>query len=241
MSSLIRTARATGAWYLGLAVTGMLGFLVLRGQIFTGDSAQTLAHLTDNAALAHLTVVMELLIVITQAVAAVWFYKMLRGINPMAGVSIAAFGLINAVAILASAASMGAAIAVAGDASLAPGGDAAATVGLLEELSAQSWGVGAIFFGLWLIPMGWVALQQRRFPTPLGYALLIGGVGYVASALVGYGVADAPGALIEGLTMPASVGEFWMIGYLLIKGIRTDAHPKVRAAQAADAGVAVAA
>ena len=32
----------------------------------------------------------------------------------------------------------------------------------------------------------------------------------------GNGVVDAPSWLVEGLTIPATVGEFWMIGYLLL-------------------------
>ena len=138
----------------------------------------------------------------------------------MAAGSLAAFGLVNAVAILASAAFMATAISVAGDPGLAPGGDMAATIQLLYELSAKSWSVGALFFGLWLIPMGYLASSSGRMPKGLGYTLMGGGGGYIASAVLSNGVAGAPGWLVEGLTMPASVGEFWMIGYLLIVGIR---------------------
>jgi hypothetical protein len=37
---------------------------------------------------------------------------------------------------------------------------------------------------------------------------------------VGYGFADAPSWLVDTLALPATIGEFWMIGYLLAKGIR---------------------
>ena len=54
----------------------------------------------------------------------------------------------------------------------------------------------------------------------LGWILVVSGVGYLASALVGYGVVDAPSLLVESFAFPATVGEFWLIGYLLVKGIR---------------------
>lgn len=57
-------------------------------------------------------------------------------------------------------------------------------------------------------------------PKGLGFTLMGGGGGYIASALISNGVPNAPAWLVEGLTMPASVGEFWMIGYLLAFGIR---------------------
>ena len=220
-SDLKRTARITGLWYLGLAVTGMLGFLVLRPEIYAdADPGQTLSNLTEREAIARLGVAMEMGIVVTQALVAVWFFMLLRHVHVVAGVAIAAFGLMNAVAIMASAAFMATAVAVAQDPSILPGGEPAAAIGLLQELSTNAWGVGAIFFGLWLIPMGWAAIDTERFPPVLGWILVVSGVGYLASARVGYGVVDAPSLLVEGLAFPATVGEFWLIEYLLVKGIR---------------------
>ena len=111
-------------------------------------------------------------------------------------------------------------MAVAGDAGLAPGGDVAATVQLLYEGSSKLWGVGALFFGLWLLPMGYVAATSGRMPKGLGWTLLVGGAGYILSAFLSNGFEGAPRWLVEGLTLPASIGEFWMIGYLLSVGIR---------------------
>lgn len=50
-------------------------------------------------------------------------------------------------------------------------------------LGGSLWDVGAVFFGLWLIPMGFLTLRSG-VPRPLGW-------------------------------IPATVGEFWMIGWLL--------------------------
>jgi hypothetical protein len=199
----------------------MLGFLVLRPQLFVeGDPAQTLANLTERTGLAGVSVGLEMAVVVSQALAAVLFYKLFADRNRVSAVAVMAFGLTNAVAIMASATFMATAVAVAGDSTLATGGDAAGTVGLMTEMSSNAWGVGALFFGLWLIPMGWAVLTSASMPRALGWLLVIGGVGYVASAFVTYAVPAAPGAVAEGLSFLATVGELWMIGYLLIKGIR---------------------
>jgi len=113
---------------------------------------------------------------------------------------------------------------VAGDPSLAPGGDAAATVQLMYTASGGFWAAGAIFFGLWLIPMGFVAARSGWMPRALGWVLMMGGVGYVVSAFVAVLLPDAT-ALTTALTVPASVGEFWMVGYLLAVGVRSSAAP----------------
>lgn len=219
----VRTARGTGLAYLGLGISGMLGFLVIRPQLFTDDPATTLAHLAERPELAHALVGLEMLVVVTQALAAVWFYRLLRDIRPGAAFATATFGLMNAAAIMASGAFMATAVAVAGDPALVEGADAAGTVGTLVQLSTASWGMGNLFFGLWLIPMGWAAVTTRRFPVVMGWLLIAGGAGYLLSGLLGYGVADAPSWLVEALAYPATLGEFWMIGYLLVKGIRPPA------------------
>jgi len=216
-----RTARVTGLWYLVLAISGLLGFLLIRPQIYVaGDPSSTLANLVDNAGLARLGLVLELAIVASQALAAVWFYRLFHRWNQTAAWALASFGMANAVAIMISAAAMATALVVAGDVGLAPGADAAATVQLLYELSANCWAVGGLFFGLWLIPMGHIVITSVLMPRWLGWFLIVGGLGYVLSTFIQLGSPDTPAWVADGLVIPASIGEFWMIGYLLLRGIR---------------------
>jgi len=219
-ADLKRTARTTGLLYLGLALTGVLGSLMVRGQLFAADDPQaTLANLVEHESLARLGILLEMAIVLTQALTAMWFFRLFRSVDAFAAGSVAVFGMVNAVAILGSAALLATALDVAQDASLAAAGDAAATVQLLYVVSGHLWGVGAMFFGLWLIPMGWLVVRSRWLPPLLGRVLVVGGVGYLVSAFVTYLFPDAD--LVTGLlTVPATIGEFWIVGYLVILGIR---------------------
>ena len=226
-TDLARTARVTGAWYLALALTGLVGFVVIRAQIFDTDSADaTYANLVENAGLAQLGFALELAVVITQAVLAVYFYKLYREASNVAAIAIMVFGMANAAAIMVSAMFMGTALATTTDASLA-GLDGPPTVQLLYTLSASAWSVGGIFFGLWLIPMGWAVLKSGFAPRALGWILIAGSVGYIASSVVVVAVPDASATVVNGLPLLASVGEFWMIGYLLIRGVRRTASVEV--------------
>jgi Domain of unknown function (DUF4386) len=214
---LVSTARITGVWYLMLAVTGMVGFLFLHTKIYAGDDpSKTLSNLTEFQTIARLRLVFELLIVASQALAAVWFYKLFKDIRHGEAWALAAWGMVNATVILISAMAMGGALEVANG-----------TQGLSEKLLMtqlfhqfikHAWGVGSLFFGLWLIPMGYIVVSSRRMPIWLGRVLILGGIGYILSTFIGYmGITES---WVGMLTIPATVGEFWMIGYLLIFGVR---------------------
>jgi len=219
MDQLRRDARTTGLAYLALGITGMLGFLVIRPRLFAADDpAATLLNLAENTGLARWGVALELGIVLTQALLAVAFYRLFRTVSSTAAGTLAAFGLVNAVAILGSSAMLAGALRVATAPELVA--DPAGTAHLLYVLSEGFWASGNLFFGLWLIPMGYLVVASGWMPRLLGRILVVGGVGYVLSAFVPVLLPGAPEIVSTGLSLPATVGEFWMIGYLLVRGVR---------------------
>ena len=208
-------ARTTGLLYLGLGLTGLLGFLVIRPRLFSADDpASTTTNLLEHESLALAGIALELGIVLTQALAALWFFKLFRPVGSFAAGAIAMFGTVNAVAVLGSAACLATALEVAG----APSG--AADSQLMYLMSENLWTAGSLFFGLWLIPMGVAVLRSGWAPRALGMLLVVGGVAYVLSAFVAAALPMASDAVAAALTVPATAGEFWMIGWLLMRGLR---------------------
>lgn len=204
------TARVAGLFYLAMVPTGALSFLVIRPRLYDEASAEaTLANLVSHETLARSGIGLELGLVLAQALAAVWLFRLFRRVDSFAAGTLAAFGLVNAAAIMVSAALLGVAL----DAALSPSsvGEAASVAQASYSLGGHLWTVGGLFFGLWLIPMGWCALRAG-LPRALGWVLVAGGVGYVASTVLAY---LAPGPVADLLVAPATVGELWMIGYLL--------------------------
>ncbi|HET9646995.1 MAG TPA: DUF4386 domain-containing protein [Microlunatus sp.] len=217
---LVRTARAAGLFYLSFFIAGILGSLVVRGQLFVaGDGQATLTNLITNELMARIGVALELSIVLTQALTAIWLYRLFSSVDRLAAGLLTAFGLANAVAILTSAALLATAVDVATGASSTIAGGQAWTVQLLYVVSGNLWGVAALFFGLWLLPMGRLVLRSRWLPPVLGWTLITGGVGYMLSAFVTYLFPSAD-LVSQLLTVPSIVGEVWITGYLIIIGIR---------------------
>lgn len=211
-------ARVAGFWYLFMAVAGVLGFMVLHPQIYSDDPQETLQNLVDKEQLARLRLLMEILIVLTQALTAWWFYRLFRSINPWAAWATGLWGTVNAVLITISAVAMAMALHFAQ--SDWPADHQLLIIALLAKLSKQVWALGGLFFGLWLVPLGYIIVQSKRLPLWLGRTLILGGIGYLLATVLP--ILGVTGGWTDYLSLPASVGEFWLIGYLLIYGIRPE-------------------
>lgn len=217
-TQLVKTARITGIWYLLMAISGILGFMVLHPRVFVADAQETLTNLTEKESLARMRILAEFVIVVSQALTAIWFYKLFKKIDAWAASSIAFWGTVNAVVILFSAIAMGAAVQIA---NATEGVDnPVPLIELLSRLSSNAWGAGGLFFGLWLLPIGYIVVKSKRMPVWLGRVLVLGGIGYLIGTFISYSGIDFEYNSI--LVLPATVGEFWMIGYLLIFGIRPE-------------------
>ncbi len=215
-SELVKIARTAGIWYLMLAISGVLGFLIFHPQVYDSDPQKTLTNLIDFESLARTRLLLEFAIIVAQALTAVWFYRLFRDINEWAAWSVGIWGMVNSVVIMISAISMGSAIEIVSSSQSVE--DKVILIELLSSLITNAWGIGGLFFGLWLIPLGYIITSTKRMPIWLGRTLIAGGIGYLLSTTINYIGIEIP--LSQYLTVPATVGEFWMIGYLIIFGIR---------------------
>jgi len=217
-SQLANTARIAGIWYLIMAISGILGFMVFHPQIFvSGNPEKTLTNLIDLESTARIRLLFEFAIVVSQALTAVWFYKLFKNINEWAAWTLGIWGMINSVAIMISAISIASAIGIA-NASIQTMEDKVLLIQIFQNIIANAWGVGGLFFGLWLFPMGYIVIKSKRMPIWLGIVIFLGGIGYLISTVISYMGIDFPYNRI--LILPATIGEFWMVGYLLMFGIR---------------------
>lgn len=212
-------ARSAGLLFLALVITGASSLLVIRPLIFdSGDPAATTSALIEMELVARAGIALELATATTQALCALWFFRVFRTVDSFLAGAIAAFGMVNAVAILASAAMLATALdlALAG-----PGlGAVPAASQTMYLISENLWMAGNVFFGLWLIPMGLASLRSGWTPRILPVLLIVGGALYTANAFVPALAPALPDAAGVALTVPATIAEFWMVGWLLWRGVR---------------------
>jgi hypothetical protein len=94
---------------------------------------------------------------------------------------------------------------------------------VLLLLDTQHFGllVAQIFFGLWLVPLGYLAYKSRMFPRALGVLLIVGGACYLVDMLAAFLVPDLGTAIHRYVTIPSAIAEISMVGYLLVIGVST--------------------
>ena len=88
----------------------------------------------------------------------------------------------------------------------------------LVQREANLFQLAAIFWGLWMIPLGWLSYRSGLVPRAIGVGLIVGSFGYVlAFALPTLGI-DLPPAVGGALAAVTLVSEFAFMFWLIVKG-----------------------
>jgi hypothetical protein len=105
---------------------------------------------------------------------------------------------------------------------------------VLLLLDTQHYGflIAQIFFGLWLVPLGYLAYKSGWFPKALGVLLIVGGACYLVGMLAAFLIPDSGQKINTFITIPSTIAEISMVVYLLVIGARTK-EPDERIAAAA--------
>jgi hypothetical protein len=95
-----------------------------------------------------------------------------------------------------------------------------ALVLLFAELHTQGYLIVGIFFGLWLLPLGYLVYRSGYFPRVLGIMLMVGCFGYLTDAFVSSlfpSVGASVGLLFRSV---AGIAEISFLLWLLIIGAK---------------------
>ena len=225
MNSPKHLAKIAGLLYLGVGITGGFaeGFVEPRMYV-AGDAATTAGNVVANAGLVRLGVVSDLVDQTLFIFLALTLYALLKHVHQSA-----ARAMVVLVAVAAAICALSATFEFAGlrvatgaiDLS-ALGADGSNGIVLLL-LDTQHYGllIGQIFFGLWLVPLGYLTLNSGWFPKALSIVLVVAGTCYLVDMLTKFLVPDIGQLFSRLVTSPCIVAEIWILGYLLFVGVRT--------------------
>jgi len=220
-----RLARIAGVLYLLNGVFAGFGFGYVLTKVYVpGSAATTAANVIANPGLVRLGVLADLFQATEWAFLAMALYLLLRHVNrSAAGAMVVLVAIGSAVTCLNDVfqfESVRVATNPAYAASLGAAGSSALVL-LLLDIHHYGFLIAQIFFGLWLVPLGFLAYRSGLFPKALGGALVIGGACYLVGMVAVFLVPDSGEKINSLITVPCSIAEIWMLGYLLVFGVRT--------------------
>lgn len=225
LSSFKRLARTAGLLYLLNAIVAGFAFGFVATKMYVaGDANTTAANVLANPGLVRLGVVADLFQAAEWVFLAMALYLLLQRVGQNAArVMVVLVGIGAAIVCLNDVFEFEA-VRVAVDPSYAVAFGAAgshALVLLLLDLQHYGFLIAQIFFGLWLLPLGYLAYRSGMFPKALGVALVVAGVCYLVDML-GLFLAPEFGRQINAvLVIPPTIAEMWMALYLLVRGVRS--------------------
>jgi hypothetical protein len=232
-----RLARIAGVLYLLVGIFGGFaeGFVEPRMYV-AGNAATTAGNLLANSGLVRVGVIADLFNATIWVFLGMTLYLLLKHVHKSA-----ASAMVVLVAVGASIVCLNAVFefeglrAATGAVNLGAFGSAGSHALVLLLLDIQHYGVfvAQIFFGLWLVPLGYLAYKSSGwFPRALGIMLVVGGACYLVDLLAAF-LFPAFGQNIHAfVTIPSAIAEISMVLYLLVIGVKT-VEPGERALAAA--------
>jgi len=225
MTSLKKTARIAGLWYLTFALGPFYLLYVPSKTIVRNDPAATAARIISHETLFRFGLLTETLGAVVFIGLALALYRLFEGVDRHRARQMVGLVLVSAALVLVGVVFNATALTVfrGGDAWAAFDQHTREAIGmLLIRLHGQSNGVNEMFWGLWLLPFGWLVVRSRFLPRWLGYWLLLDGICWVVLAATGF-LAPTRHDILFRVFQPAFFAELAMVLWLLIVGAKEDA------------------
>ncbi len=92
---------------------------------------------------------------------------------------------------------------------------------VLIRMHGQANGINQTFWGLWLLPFGWLVVMSRFLPRWLGYWLLLDGIAWSAVGMTWFFSPDLANAMSHDL-QPVFLAELVAVFWLLIVGAKEE-------------------
>jgi hypothetical protein len=222
-------ARLAGLLYLAVVATGIFSLGYVPSQVNVAeDWPATTENIVAHESLFRFGIAAFLLKQVAFLLLPLALYRVLGDAQRTAGVAMVAFAGASVPLALVALGNKLDVLSLLTDPLLA----ATIAPSQLQALAAQAmdaYGNGLVatrlFWGLWLLPFGWLVLKSGRMPKVLGIVLMFGCLGYlvdVFGALLVSGYVDSTVARYA--MLPASIGEIGACLWLLLFGVRIPAR-----------------
>jgi hypothetical protein len=203
-----KTARMAGVGYVVLAFAALPE--MLRDSLFVaGDAAATGRNILANATLFRLSILGDIVTELSFLFLGLCLYSLLKAVRQSAARAMLAM---VAIAVTMTIASTGFEIAAMERFATGDPIHGGLLLGIFRALTVPA----TVFFGLWMLPLGYLFSKSGFMPKTLGAILMVGSAGYVIHAGFGIIAPDIP----ERFHLASVVAEVATIVWLVAFGVK---------------------
>jgi len=225
MTSPKRLARIAGILYLLVGIFGGFAEGYVEPKMYVaGNAAATAGNVVANSGLLRIGVVADLLDGTVFVFLALTLYILLKHVHKsVARAMLVLVAIATTITCLVAVFEFEGLRVATGAVNMAAFGTEGSNALVLLLLDTQHYGllIAQIFFGLWLVPLGYLAYKSEMFPKTLGAVLIVGGVCYLVDLLAAFLLPDLSQRIHAFVVIPSAIAEVSMVLYLLVKGVNT--------------------
>jgi hypothetical protein len=224
--SMSKTGRLAGLLYLMFILTFILASYVRSQIIVFGDAAATAQNIMANDLLFRIGFVTEILSALFFVLAAWALYMLLRPVNKDLALLFLLLNLGGVVVECVNMLNLFSALQLLNGAdylNVFPAGQLQAQALLYLDLYTNGFMIAQIFYGTWLVPLGYLVYRSGFLPRLLGILLVIDFLGVLVWFLQFFLLPGANALSYPGLVV-SFVAEVSLTIWLLFKGVRNDAQ-----------------
>lgn len=222
MPSRKRIARIAGLWYLGFALGPFYLLYVPSRTVVPGDAVATSARVLAHETLFRFGLLTEALGSVIFIGLALALYRLFEDVDRHRCRQLLALVLISSALVLVADVFNAAALFVfrSGDSFAGLDPLTRDMLGLtLIRMHGLANSINQLFWGLWLLPFGWLVVRSRFLPRWLGYWLLLDGVAWVFLSVMWF-LAPRHNDLLFRVLQPVFFAELAAMLWLLIFGAK---------------------
>jgi hypothetical protein len=221
------TARLAGLLYLMVVLTGIFSLAYVPGQLINWkDAAATTQNIIAHETLFRAGILSSMLCYTAFLLLPLVLYRLLHQVNNTAAILMVALTVVSVPISIINLQHKWAVLSLIETNTGQPPLNIAAQV--MQALTAYDHGIllVSLFWGLWLMPFGFLVYRSGFLPKILGILLMLGCVGYLTN-LCGHTLwpnYDQLG-ISQYISLPASLGEIGTCLWLLIAGVKNTTKP----------------
>ena len=212
-------------YYLALALFGILGEVIRQSIIVNGDATSTVNNIKGSEFLFRISFVSELVSYVCFLLLGHAFYNLFKLINKRNASLLKLFVSASVPLYMANLVNQIGIILILTDSEYSSyfssfsENQIEALIMFFLAIHDLSYTIAALFFGLWLIPLGLLIRESKYCPVFFGYALIASGISMILNTILFFLFPSFHTIIEPGLVI-FSIGEMLFIIWFVVKGVK---------------------